>query len=95
MTLGCLSLCIVALFCSPLLPTVLFKHCVPQPTAKEVFLDMLVDHLSQLVGGVGTVVPWHNVRLALFPKKVQDVVRPSNERPPPLDDTYRKMVRLS
>lgn len=41
-----------------------------QPTAKEVFLEMLVSHLSQLVGGVGTVVPWHNVRVALFPKKV-------------------------
>ncbi|CAN0309802.1 unnamed protein product [Pylaiella littoralis] len=35
-----------------------------EPTAKEVFLEMLVDHL--LEAGSGAVVPWTNVRKELF-----------------------------
>lgn len=41
-----------------------------QPTAKEVFLEMLVDHLLE-VGGAGGVVPWYNVRIDLFLDKVR------------------------
>eukprot|EP00903_Cladosiphon_okamuranus_P009842 g9353.t1 len=36
-----------------------------EPTAKEVFLEMLVDHLLE-AGGSGAVVPWYNVRKDLF-----------------------------
>lgn len=42
-----------------------------QPTAKEVFLEMLVDHLLE-AGGSGAVVPWSNVRKDLFLDKVRE-----------------------
>lgn len=41
-----------------------------QPTAKEVFLEMLVDHLLE-AGGSGAMVPWYNVRKDLFLDKVR------------------------
>lgn len=51
---------------------------VSQPTAKEVFLDMLVDHLLD-AGGSGAVVPWYNVRKDLFLDRVRrDVGRGSD-----------------
>lgn len=51
-------------------------HSIPysifqfQPTAKEVFLEMLVDHLLE-AGDSGAVVPWYNVRKDLFLDKVR------------------------
>lgn len=42
-----------------------------QPAAKDAFLDMIVNYLSDVAGGVGTVVPWHNIQRDLFPRKVQ------------------------
>ncbi|CAM9480534.1 unnamed protein product, partial [Ectocarpus sp. 8 AP-2014] len=36
-----------------------------EPTAKEVFLEMLVEHLLE-AGGSGGIVPWYNIRKDLF-----------------------------
>eukprot|EP00904_Undaria_pinnatifida_P000364 jgi/Undpi1/10328/HiC_scaffold_28.g12778.m1 len=40
-----------------------------EPTAKEVFLEKIVDHLLEVGGPPGAIVPWHNLRKDLFLKK--------------------------
>lgn len=51
-----------------------------QPTAKEVFLEMLVDYLLEVAGGAGAIVPWQNVKQDLFLDKVTLNTRLHEER---------------
>lgn len=43
-----------------------------QPTAKEAFLETIVDHLLDVGGPQGAIVPWHNLRKDLLLEKVRE-----------------------